>query len=142
MVVLDSAAQLMLPLRRRAARVAPWFGPAFVAAISNLGDVLAARDATNRQGSDLVLDNLTPPEHPTDPTFGTLKDRLRDLPEVAGLIETEEVSEDEREVTVVFWVDAESEVEAQIVGTIAYWSGCWSAEMPLPVGGSIEPLPA
>ncbi len=34
MVVLDSAAQLMLPLRRRAARVAPWFGPAFVAAIA------------------------------------------------------------------------------------------------------------
>ena len=34
MVVLDSAAQLMQPLRRRAARVAPWFGPAFVAAIA------------------------------------------------------------------------------------------------------------
>jgi manganese transport protein len=34
MVVLDSAAQLMVPLRRRAARVAPWFGPAFVAAIA------------------------------------------------------------------------------------------------------------
>lgn len=34
MVVLDSAAQLVLPLRRRAARVASWFGPAFVAAIA------------------------------------------------------------------------------------------------------------
>src|SRR5690348_13852195 len=34
MVVPDSAAQLMLPLRRRAARVAPWLGPAFVAAIA------------------------------------------------------------------------------------------------------------
>src|SRR3954471_21895482 len=34
MVVLDSAAEFMLPLRRRAARVAPWFGPAFVAAIA------------------------------------------------------------------------------------------------------------
>jgi manganese transport protein len=34
MVVVDSAVRLMLPLRERAARVAPWFGPAFVAAIA------------------------------------------------------------------------------------------------------------
>src|SRR3954471_17569548 len=34
MVVLDSAAQLIGPLRRRAVRAAPWFGPAFVAAIA------------------------------------------------------------------------------------------------------------
>jgi len=34
MVVLDSAAELVAPLRRRAARIAPWFGPAFVAAIA------------------------------------------------------------------------------------------------------------
>jgi manganese transport protein len=34
MVVVDSAVQLMQPLRRRAARIAPWFGPAFVAAIA------------------------------------------------------------------------------------------------------------
>jgi manganese transport protein len=34
MVVLDAAAAATLPLRRRAARVAPWFGPAFVAAIA------------------------------------------------------------------------------------------------------------
>ncbi|MEV4639912.1 Nramp family divalent metal transporter [Actinoplanes sp. NPDC049548] len=34
MVVLDSAVELVQPLRRRVARVAPWFGPAFVAAIA------------------------------------------------------------------------------------------------------------
>jgi manganese transport protein len=34
MVVLDAAAAVTLPLRRRVARVAPWFGPAFVAAIA------------------------------------------------------------------------------------------------------------
>ena len=34
MVVLDAAAAAALPLRRRLARVAPWFGPAFVAAIA------------------------------------------------------------------------------------------------------------
>jgi manganese transport protein len=34
MVVLDSAVSFVLPLRRRVARVAPWFGPAFVAAIA------------------------------------------------------------------------------------------------------------
>src|SRR4051794_521321 len=34
MVVLDSAVSMTLPLRRRVARVAPWFGPAFVAAIA------------------------------------------------------------------------------------------------------------
>jgi manganese transport protein len=34
MVVLDSAVALTLPLRRRVARVSPWFGPAFVAAIA------------------------------------------------------------------------------------------------------------
>jgi manganese transport protein len=34
MVVLDAAASMTLPLRRRVARVAPWFGPAFVAAIA------------------------------------------------------------------------------------------------------------
>jgi hypothetical protein len=34
MVVLDSAVAMTLPLRRRVARVAPWFGPAFVAAIA------------------------------------------------------------------------------------------------------------
>ena len=34
MVVLDSAVAVTLPLRRRVARVAPWFGPAFVAAIA------------------------------------------------------------------------------------------------------------
>jgi manganese transport protein len=34
MVVLDSAVAITLPLRRRVARVAPWFGPAFVAAIA------------------------------------------------------------------------------------------------------------
>ena len=34
MVVLDAAAAFTLPLRRRVARVAPWFGPAFVAAIA------------------------------------------------------------------------------------------------------------
>jgi manganese transport protein len=34
MVVLDAAAAATLPLRRRVARVAPWFGPAFVAAIA------------------------------------------------------------------------------------------------------------
>jgi manganese transport protein len=34
MVVLDTAAELVAPLRRHAARVAPWFGPAFVAAIA------------------------------------------------------------------------------------------------------------
>jgi manganese transport protein len=34
MVVLESAVSIALPLRRRVARVAPWFGPAFVAAIA------------------------------------------------------------------------------------------------------------
>ncbi|WP_067498863.1 Nramp family divalent metal transporter [Actinoplanes sp. TFC3] len=34
MVVLDTAADLVQPLRRGVARVAPWFGPAFVAAIA------------------------------------------------------------------------------------------------------------
>jgi manganese transport protein len=34
MVVLDAAAAVTLPVRRRVARVAPWFGPAFVAAIA------------------------------------------------------------------------------------------------------------
>jgi manganese transport protein len=34
MVVLESAVSITLPLRRRVARVAPWFGPAFVAAIA------------------------------------------------------------------------------------------------------------
>src|SRR4051794_29314122 len=34
MVVLDSAIAVTLPLRRRVTRVAPWFGPAFVAAIA------------------------------------------------------------------------------------------------------------
>jgi manganese transport protein len=34
MVVLQSAVSMTLPLRRRVARVAPWFGPAFVAAIA------------------------------------------------------------------------------------------------------------
>ncbi|WP_041833444.1 Nramp family divalent metal transporter [Actinoplanes sp. N902-109] len=34
MVVLDNAAELVQPLRRHAARLAPWFGPAFVAAIA------------------------------------------------------------------------------------------------------------
>ncbi|MCA2213219.1 Nramp family divalent metal transporter [Jidongwangia harbinensis] len=34
MVVLDVAQSVALPLRRRVARVAPWFGPAFVAAIA------------------------------------------------------------------------------------------------------------
>jgi manganese transport protein len=34
MVVLESAVSMTLPLRRRVARVAPWFGPAFVAAIA------------------------------------------------------------------------------------------------------------
>jgi manganese transport protein len=34
MVVLESAVSMTLPLRRRVAQVAPWFGPAFVAAIA------------------------------------------------------------------------------------------------------------
>jgi manganese transport protein len=34
MVVLDVASSVTLPLRRRVKRVAPWFGPAFVAAIA------------------------------------------------------------------------------------------------------------
>src|SRR5918997_2001429 len=34
MVVLDVASSVTLPLRRRVQRVAPWFGPAFVAAIA------------------------------------------------------------------------------------------------------------
>src|ERR687890_200166 len=34
MVVLDVAQSVTLPFRRRVARVAPWFGPAFVAAIA------------------------------------------------------------------------------------------------------------
>lgn len=34
MVVLDTAADLVQPLRRHVARLAPWFGPAFVAAIA------------------------------------------------------------------------------------------------------------
>jgi manganese transport protein len=34
MVILDSAVAVALPLRRRVARVVPWFGPAFVAAIA------------------------------------------------------------------------------------------------------------
>src|SRR3954447_8319465 len=34
MVVFDSAVSMALPLRRHITRIAPWFGPAFVAAIA------------------------------------------------------------------------------------------------------------
>ncbi len=113
----------------------------FATAIAHPDDVLASRDVTNQEGSDLILDNLTPPSHPTHATFGTLRDRLRDLDATEGLIEKETVSEDEREIGVTFWVAVESGVEARIVGTIAYWAGCWEAGLPLPVGGRIEDLP-
>lgn len=77
-------------------------------AISHPDAVLAAREAANREGSDLILDNLTSPPHPTHAALGTLGDRLRDLNARDGLIESEEVSEDGRDVSVTFWLEADS----------------------------------
>ena len=113
----------------------------FATAISHPDDVLASRDATNQEGSDLILDNLTPPSHPhtrnvrdaSGPAAGSRRD--------GGADRKGDRVGDEREIGVTFWVAVESGVEARIVGTIAYWAGCWEAGLPLPVGGRIEDLP-
>jgi hypothetical protein len=114
--------------------------PAFLAAISHPDAVLAARDAANRPGSNLILDNFTPPPNPTfEAAFGgTLLDKLHDLGGTEGLIETEEPSEDGRDVHLTFWTEVGDNTEARVVGTIAYWCGCWAAKLPLPTAGSVE----
>jgi manganese transport protein len=56
MVVLDSALEMTLPLRRQIARISPWFGPAFVAAIAYVdpGNFATNFTAGARSGYQLV----------------------------------------------------------------------------------------
>jgi hypothetical protein len=112
--------------------------PTFEVAIANPDALVAARDAANVAGSPLILDNLTPPPHPTHSTFGSLKDKLRDLDAREGLLESEDVSDDGRHIRLIFWSEVSSEEEARIVGALAYWSACWSARLPLPIAGGVE----
>lgn len=116
--------------------------PVFLAAISHPDVVLAARDAGNREGSTLILDNLQPPPNPAfEAAFGgTLVDRLRDLGGREGLIDSEHATEDGREVDVTYWTEVDDDTEARVVGSIGYWCGCWDAKLPLPTGGSVENL--
>lgn len=114
----------------------------FAVAISHPGALLGARDAANEAGSPLILDNITAPPHPTHPAMGSLLDRLGDLDAREGLIDSEETSADGRRVRVDYWAEVASEDEARVVGALAYWAACWSADEPLPIDLKLSRRPS
>lgn len=103
----------------------------FLLAISHPGELIAAREAVNAEGSPLILDRIAPPPHPSHPAFGTVIDRLHDKQPREGLIEAEEVSEDGRLIDVTYWTEVDSEQEGIIVAALAYWSACWNVRTNL-----------
>jgi manganese transport protein len=137
MVVLDNATELVLPLRRKFARVAPWFGPAFVAAVAYADPGNFATNFTGgaRFGYQLVWVIVA---------ANLMAMLVQSLAAKLGLVTGRNLPELCREhlprtVTRVLWVQAEIVAMAtdlaEIVGGALALSLLFG--IPLPVGGLI-----
>jgi manganese transport protein len=137
MVVLDSAIAVTLPLRRRVARVAPWFGPAFVAAIAYADPGNFATNFTGGATFGYTLAWVIVAANLTAMLVQSLSAKLglvtgRDLPQLCR-------EHFPRRVSRALWVQAELVAMATDLAEII--GGALALDLlfgiPLPVGGLI-----